>query len=127
MTTQKPYHIYYQETEKMVVMDWDGYATSSEFHAGTAFMFELVQNYKCSKVLADVKDMLMISQDDQKWLAEEFIPKLVRTGVDMVAMVCPQHYFGKVAAESLTQKANELNLDCRIFRDAAAARDWLIA
>lgn len=119
------YNIYYKEEDALIFMDWDGYATSEQFRAGSELMLRLVQEHNVSKVLADTKDMVLISQEDQKWVVNEIFPKLIDAGCKTMALVSPHHYFNKVAIESLSFKANEKSLSCRIFHNLKTATDWL--
>lgn len=121
----KVYTIYYKEEDGLVFMDWDGYATSEQFRAGSELMLQLVQEHKASKVLADAKDMILIDLEDQRWVVNEIFPKLIDAGCKTMALVSPHHYFNKVAIESLSFKANEKSLSCRIFHNQKAAKGWL--
>jgi hypothetical protein len=59
------YHIYYDPALNWIVMDWDGYATSKQFREGTERMLKLMVKHQTGKVLADIKDMVLIGMQDQ--------------------------------------------------------------
>ncbi len=71
-TNTKIYNIYFDEQLGAVVMEWDGYATSGQFREGTELMLNLLIQHRTSKVLADVKDMIMIGKEDQEWMNTDF-------------------------------------------------------
>ncbi|WP_207421330.1 STAS/SEC14 domain-containing protein [Desertivirga brevis] len=123
--TKARYQIYYDESKDCVAMDWDGYLTSTQFKEGTEMMLTLVEANKTSKVLADMKDLVLISMEDQFWVVNEFLPRLNEAGVKMLAVVNPHYYYGKVAVESLTVKTNETSIACKIFHNLETAKQWL--
>lgn len=122
---QEPYKIYFDNSDNCVVMDWDGYATSAQFQEGSKVMLSLVKANKSRMVLADLKDMVLISMEDQHWVVNSFLPKLIDAGVKRLAIVNPHYYYGKVAIESLTIKANEASLECKVFHNLEAAKTWM--
>jgi hypothetical protein len=56
----------------IVVMEWNGYATSAQFREGTELMLNTLIKSKASKVLADIKNMIFIDTEDQKRLISFF-------------------------------------------------------
>lgn len=123
--TKDPYQIYYDDSKDCVAMDWDGYSTSAQFKEGTEIMLTLIKAKNTSKILADMKDMVLISMEDQFWVANELLPRLSEAGVKMLAVVNPHYYYGKVAIESLTVKTNEASIACKIFHNLETAKQWL--
>lgn len=122
---REPYNIYFDSNDNCVIMDWDGYSTSVQFQEGTELMLSLVKSNQSRMVLADMKDMVLISMEDQHWVVNSFLPKLSEAGVEKVAIVNPHYYYGKVAIESLTIKANEASLQCKVFHNLETAKSWM--
>jgi len=121
------YKIYFDESIPCVRMDWNGYATSRQFREGTEQMLEALSKHRTAKVLADTKNMVLISGEDQDWLTEEFLPKAIQAGFRAIALVKPVHYFNKVAVETIAFKANQEKLRIQFFNDIEEAREWLRA
>ena len=119
------YHIYFDEDIHAVVMEWDGYAKSVEFKEGTELMLNtLIQNNSC-KVLADIKDMVLIGREDQQWLDTYFLPRAIQFGFKAIAIVKPDHYFNKVAVESIAHQVDKDKLNIHFFDSVPDARAWL--
>ncbi|MGE6355997.1 hypothetical protein ACQKCJ_19180 [Flavobacterium sp. NPDC079362] len=126
METQTPsYIIYFQENINAVVMEWKGYSTSREFRSGTELMLNLLLKHNTFKVLANIKEMVLIGLEDQEWLDTEFLPRATEFGFHVLAIVTPDHYFNKVAVESISQKADKNKLAIKTFENLTDAAHWL--
>jgi len=124
-TKIKTYTVYYDHACECVVMDWNGYATSAQFREGTEKMLQELIEHRCSKVLADASDMVLIGREDQKWLEKNFLPRAVARGFNAIALVKPKNYFNAVAVETISRHADQRRLRIRIFDDVEEARVWL--
>ena len=119
------YAIYYDQELNSVIMDWDGYATSSQFREGTETMLNILIKNHATKVLADIKDMVIIGMEDQSWLEKQFLPRAIQFGFKACAMVKPDSYFNKVAVESISYKVDQEKLLIKFFDTAEEAKEWL--
>jgi hypothetical protein len=119
------YNIYLEPGTDYVTMQWNGYANSGQFREGTELMLNELIHHKVTKVLGDVKEMVLINSDDQQWLVDYFIPRAIAYGFRTIAMVRPVHYFNKVAIESVAYKVNQDQLTIQFFNDVDSAKAWL--
>ena len=119
------YNVYYDESGSYVVMQWQGYANSNEFREGTELMLNTLISNQCSKVLADVSKMVLISQEDQRWLEINFLPRAVRFGFKKIALIQPASYVNKVAIETINNKIDKEKLSLQIFDNVDDAKAWL--
>lgn len=119
------YNIYYDQDLDSVVMIWNGYSTSEQFREGTELMLnELIYN-GCSKVLADLREMVLIGMEDQKWLEVRFLPRAIKFGFKQIAIITPNAYFNKVAVESVSYKVDKEKLKLHFFNTREEAVEWL--
>lgn len=119
------YNIYFEEASNVVVMEWDGYATSDQFREGTELMLNTLIRNNASKVLADIKDMVLIGLEDQKWLESSFLPRAIKFGFKAIAIIRPENYFNKVAVESISFKIDQEKLKINVFDNLEEAKAWL--
>src|SRR5215813_2844340 len=119
------YSVYYDELSGYVVMQWQGYANSNEFREGTELMLNTLISNKCSDVLADIGKMVLISQEDQRWLETNFLPRAIRFGFKRIALIQPASYFNKVAIETINSKIDKGKLTFAVFDNVADAKTWL--
>jgi hypothetical protein len=124
-TNTETYHIYFDNDSSVVVMEWDGYATSQQFKEGTELMLNTLIKHQSVKVLADIKDMVLIGMEDQQWLDTQFIPRAIKFGFKAVAIIKPDNYFNRVAVETVSDKIDSNKLTIRFFDAVAEAKEWL--
>lgn len=124
-TNTEAYHIFYDPQINSVVMDWDGYATSRQFKEGTELMLNTLIKNNTYKVLADTKDMVLIGREDQEWLDTDFLPRAIKFGFKAIAIIKPDHYFNKVAVESISYKVDKDKLSISFFGNIEEAKAWL--
>jgi len=119
------YNIYFDEEINSVVMEWDGYATSTQFKEGTELMLNTLIQNNSFKVLADIKDMVLIGMEDQQWLDAYFLPRAIKFGFKAIAIIKPDNYFNKVAVESISYKVDKKKLAINFFDNIEEAKEWL--
>ena len=119
------YHIYYDPAMNWIVTDWDGYATSKQFREGTERMLALLVQHQTGKVLADIKDMVLIGMQDQHWLNAHFLPGAIQSGFHAIALIRTSHYFNQVAIESISYKVDKEKLLIQTFDQVEEAKAWL--
>jgi len=119
------YNIYFDKDLDAVVMEWNGYATSTQFREGTELMLNVLIQNNCSKVLADIRDMVLIGMDDQKWLESGFLPRAIKFGFKKIAIIKPTAYFNKVAVETVSYKIDKEKLMINFFDSPEEGRAWL--
>lgn len=124
-TNTEVYNIYFDKEINSVVMEWDGYATSAQFKEGTELMLNTLIHNNCFKVLADIKGMVLIGTEDQQWLNTHFLPRAIKFGFKAIAIIKPDHYFNKVAVESVSYKVEKDKLAINFFDNTAEAKEWL--
>jgi hypothetical protein len=124
-TTTKNYNIYFDKEINSVVMKWDGYATSTQFKEGTELMLHTLIQNNSFKVLADIKDMVLIGIEDQQWLDRHFLPRAIKAGFKAIAIIKPDNYFNKVAVESISYKVDKDKLAINFFNNISEAKEWL--
>jgi hypothetical protein len=123
--TMEIYNIYFDKDLNAVIMEWQGYANSSQFREGTELMLNTLIKHNCSKVLADISDMTLIGMDDQEWLNNNFLPRAVEFGFKAIAILKPKSYFNQVAVESVSYKNNTEKLSIKFFDNKEDAKQWL--
>ena len=125
--TPDVYNIYFDKDIDSVVMVWKGYSTSEQFREGTELMLnELISNGS-SKVLADVREMILIGMEDQRWLETRFLPRAIKFGFKQIAILTPNSYFNKVAMESVSYKVDKEKISMQFFDSGEEAIRWLNA
>jgi hypothetical protein len=108
-----------------VVMAWNGYATSQQFRAANEDVLAIIEARRASKLLGDITHFKLIGADDQRWLNDMFIPRMIAAGLRHVALVQPIYYFNKVAVDTVSQRVDQSRLLIGHFDNQTEARAWL--
>ncbi|ELR71674.1 hypothetical protein C900_02410 [Fulvivirga imtechensis AK7] len=106
-------------------MLWEGYVSSIDFREGTEMMLNLLIENRTSKVLANIKDMLLIDKEDQQWLQNYFLPRAMRFGFRTLAIVKPTSYFNLAAIEEISTGIREKEFKIELFDSVKDAQNWL--
>jgi hypothetical protein len=121
------YTIYFDRQINAVIMKWTGYATSLQFREGTELMLDTMIANRCDKVLASIRDMVLIATEDQEWLTNLFVPRAARFGFKKIAIVTPSSYFNRVAVQNVIDRIGNLNMASGFFDHDDEAKCWLTA
>ena len=125
MASSAVYDITYDTNLKAVIGIWKGYATSTQFREGTEEQLAVMVANQTTKMLVDLKEMVLIGKDDQDWMDKSYIPKSIEEGLKVVAVVQPDYYFSKVAVDSIIFKVNKQELKVNYFSTLDEAKAWL--
>ena len=122
---EESYSIWYDDAEGFVRMLWKGYQNSHQFREGTVRMLSVLQETGAREVLGDIRDMVLISQEDQQWVVGQFIPLAIGSGFRALALLQPRHYFNKVAVQTIAYQVKSEQLQIRFFEREEEAVRWL--
>ena len=101
------------------------YAEGAELRAGYDAILALCRSKRNRRYIGDARDLAPISQADQRWINEEFMPRLLAAGVRYMAIVIPKASVARLSVRQVLSKVNEINLVTAYFDEIEAARDWL--
>lgn len=101
------------------------YAEGAELRAGYEAILALCRSKRNRRYIGDARDLAPISQADQRWINEEFMPRLIAGGVRYMAIVIPKAAVARLSVRQVLSKVNEISLVTAYFDEIEAARDWL--
>jgi hypothetical protein len=116
----------YDPEVQCVVMTWTGYAPGAPFRAANEAVLDRVVKERATRILGDIEAVQITSAADQRWLAEDWLPRAAAAGLRHAALVTPafelDHAPVRLIGESLPQQ-----FELEYFDDLEAARAWLKA
>lgn len=124
-TLPNVYDISFDANLNAVVMIWKGYSTTEQFREGTELMLNHLIYNSASRVLADLREMIIIGLEEQNWLVSKFLPRAIDFGFKQIAIINPTSYFNKVALESISYKVDKDKMDIQFFNSKEEAIIWL--
>ena len=114
----------YDPDVRCVVMTWNAYRPGVSFRAANEQVLAEIVERRASRILGDIEPVRISDPRDQRWLAEDWLPRAAAAGLRHAALVTPafdlQHAPVRIVGEALPA-----GLELEYFDDAAAARAWL--
>jgi hypothetical protein len=75
--------------------------------------------------LADLRNLGVVSQDDQTWSNTDWFPRAVQGGIRYMAIVVPENVIARWSVDSIVQRVTEANLTIHYFDNTEQAKEWL--
>lgn len=117
--------VVYDPAVPCAVMIWRGYATSPQFRDANERVLACIRQHRASRLLGDLREFVLIGEEDQRWLSETWIPAAIGAGLRRVALTQPTYYFNRVAVETVSSRVDPDRLSVGYFGDLNSARNWL--
>jgi hypothetical protein len=100
-----------------------GFMRAEAFKAAREEFLVLIKLKKAYKTLSDGREMAVLSQETQKWVSEDWAPRVLAAGVRYSAIIVPKDFLAKMSAEAIV--SNSADMTAHYFDDQAAALKWL--
>ncbi|MDN5202029.1 hypothetical protein QQ008_11665 [Fulvivirgaceae bacterium BMA10] len=105
---------------------------SDQFRMAHDKVFEIYKKEQPGRHLADTRGMGVVSLDDQKFVSQNFLPRVVEFSPNnciKIAVLVSEDAFSKFAVESIGKKMSEMpaNIQHKMFKSEEEAVGWLCA
>jgi hypothetical protein len=122
-----PYvHLSADPQEGMLLVRWKNYAPSGTYRATLDLAVEWMQRFNLRSFLTDQRRRGVILREDQLWLAEDWTPRMLATGMRRAAIVQSKDFFNRQALDHLVDRMQPgLLVPVRFFRTVEEAMAWL--
>ena len=108
-----------------VLVEWKDWADSQEYRAAHETILMAIRENHASKNLIDATHAKVVSESDQKWLIENWIPRAVAAGRRSTAVVMPKSALGRTISENIDKRTSASRTTVEYFETAADAAAWL--
>ncbi|MGE5540060.1 MAG: hypothetical protein ACM30I_15690 [Gemmatimonas sp.] len=107
-----------------VAIVWRGYATDLQSRYVHEMILLFIADHGVPKLLVDNTRLPSIGDDTRRWIADDWIPRVMDAGLRVIAGTEPSSVF---ASQPIRRIATGFNapLTARYFADLAVARAWL--
>ena len=106
-------------------MQWRGFVQGAGFREGLDTGLKTLADHKGYRWLADLRQIGVISQADQKWSNEDWFPRAIQAGVTRMALVIPHSALARMAVNQVMSKAEGIGLVTHHFDSTDDARKWI--
>lgn len=117
--------IHWDEAIKSVDMEWKKFVSGDNFRNALDKGLALLVEKKTTKWLADLRDLGVVTEEDQKWSNEDWFPRAIQGGVKHMAIVIPKKTISKMAVDKIMEKVEGLDLTTHYFSSIEEAKEWL--
>ncbi len=119
--------IYLDADHKLIHLKWKGHVSSEHLREALNFALEIVQEHQVEFWLGDLKMMQAILPIDEAWTNQNWIPRLVKTGIRRMAIVTSLDYLNNMSVRRTADTAAPISrYETRFFVDVVEAKDWLV-
>src|SRR5487761_270334 len=108
-----------------VYVKWKAWANSSEYRAVQEMVLQASRENHASRNLVDSTDRRVFSDDDQKWLVENWMPRAAAAGRRWTAIVMPTSALGRTIAENVDDYGRSNLFTIEHFETVEDAAAWL--
>ncbi len=115
----------YDKSTQWVHNNWIGYVTVEDVKNGADACLELLRAQGTGKLLNDNTHLTGPWDEANEWIATDWMPRALGTGLKRFAHVVSPDIFGALSAEAMQTKVSELDFEMRIFKAKPEAEQWL--
>ena len=108
-----------------VLVVWKEWADSAEYRAAHETILMAIRENHASKNLIDATHSKVVSDSDQKWLIDNWIPRAVAAGRRSTAVVMPRSALGRTISENIDKGTPSDVTQVEYFDTATEAAAWL--
>jgi formate dehydrogenase maturation protein FdhE len=119
-------HEYRSNPMPHLYIKWEFMIDDNFFREGMEKLLEMIEEHKTGKILSNVTQLGPLSDDDQKWCIDSWLPRALAVGYSSVANVIAEDIFGKMAVDDILNNAAEKSpIKMQYFEDEEKATEWL--
>jgi hypothetical protein len=115
----------WDEEAQVVLVEWEGWANSSEFSALLEAEITALRKHRSSRVLADCRRQKVLNPADQDRGNQEWLPRALAAGLKRFAVVVPSSVLAELNLKDSLGKVAANALEVAYFATPEEARQWL--
>ncbi|QMU26584.1 hypothetical protein [Adhaeribacter radiodurans] len=116
--------ISYDALHGWVYNNWRGYQTLESVMQGANACLEMIQKYRCFRLLNDNRQVVGPWDHATDWIAQDWTPRARALGLTYFAHVVSAESMARLSAEQMHVKISN-SFQMQIFADYSLATEWL--
>lgn len=118
--------IYYNTELHIVQSRWKGvYAEGQRLQEIFDQLILALQVKKCSMIIADAREMFVISPKDRQWTIDEWYPRAVKAGFKYQGLILSKDTFNELSVKQISAHYDENKVSTMYFTSPSVALDWV--
>jgi hypothetical protein len=119
--------VHWDDSLSAVCVTFKAFVDGEDFRSLSNAGIELLIQKKASKWLGDCRNMGAVTQEDQRWSSEDWLPRVMAAGLTHMAIVSPKKVVAQMAVKTFMTKVQGKQHVTMNFDDLEKARAWLRA
>jgi len=115
--------------DSYIKIEWLRFTRSDDFRKAMDMQIDIMQQYGIQKILADNRNMKVISPEDQLWSIENWLPRAIEVGYRAIALVQGSDFFNNHTVERIIETAqevfNKFDVKAEYFKNMNEAEKWI--
>ena len=108
-----------------VLVEWKAWANSAEYRAAHESVIVALRENRASRNLIDASEARVVSNEDQEWLIENWIPRATAAGRRWTAVVMPKRALARTISENIDKRPTLGSSKVEYFQSVEDAAAWL--
>lgn len=104
---------------------WHEFASGQKFRAGAWALLEYFRDAEASKLLVDARNITAHDNPDQRWLVNDWMPKMIDAGLEYSVTVHRDDAFAQAEMQGLLLQLDSYDVSSTVTADMNDARAWL--
>lgn len=123
----KPYvQVFWSPINKILTSRWTGFCTFDEIKAVAQRIIDAVMFEGAKKVLYDAREIEVLDEDSQRYIAGDFTKEMIKVGIEYSATVSPTDIFAKFSLDDIQSSIKiPAASHNKFFKNVEEAFEWL--
>ena len=117
-------HMAVRADQRWVVLEVRALASSKDFRAGMEMCLHALDVTQATRLLMDLRKMRLVLVDDERWLAQDLLPRLATTALKRMAVVTPENALAREIVAELA-KPRPTGTESKHCGTVEEAKAWL--
>lgn len=117
-------HMAVRADQRWVVLEVRALASSKDFRAGMEMCLHALDVTQATRLLMDLRKMRLVLVDDERWLAQDLLPRLATTALKRMAVVTPENALAREIVADLA-KPRPTGTESKHCGTVEEAKAWL--
>jgi hypothetical protein len=107
-----------------VLLEIRALSSSKDLREGMEMCLHALEVTQATRLLMDLLKMKLVLVDDERWLAQDLLPRLAKTALRRMAIVTPENALARVIVADLA-KPRPTGTESKHCETFAEAKSWL--
>lgn len=121
----KLYSMEWDDELEAVLFRWNDFAAGERFREGANRLLQYIRSKNATKLIVDTSGITAHRDEDEEWLVQEWIPKIIEAGVKYSATVRQDSAIAKMDMEDFITRIEEHDYVSMMTADMEEAREWI--